>query len=175
MSTNLQFIQSHKLVPSHRTTHPRAAPQPASELDPRQRPHSRSAPMQPSAPSPSRSPHSLRTTPRDQPVSIQIIAIATHRRSPVTVFRTRASFAHAPTADRMTQKRTVHARAHSQPARLDSWFMRMHVPEPSTRAWASCCSAPYSTVPYTVRNTSGTMYLSIHLYCSVVCAHPVSN
>ena len=166
---------THDLVRSHRTTHPVQPPQPASELDPRQRPHSRSAPMQPLAPSPSRSPHSLRTSPRDQPVSIQIIAIATHLRSPVAVLQTRGSFTHAPTADRMTQKRTVHARAHSQPARLDSWFMRMHVPEPSTRAWASCCSALYTTVPYTVRNTSGTMYLSIHLYCSVVRVHPVSN
>ena len=175
MSTNLQFFITHKLVPSHHTTHPRAAPSQRLALDPRQRPHSRSAPMQPLAPSPSRSPHSLRTSPRDQPVSIQIIAIATHLRSLVTVLRTRGPFIHAPTADRMTQKRTVHARAHSQPARLDSWFMRMHVPEPSTRAWASCRSAPYSTVPYTVRNTSGTMYLSIHLYCSVVRVHPVSN
>ena len=150
-------------------------PQPASDLDPRQRPHSRSAPMQPLAPSPSRSPHSLRTPPRDQPVSIQIIAIATHLRSPDAALRTLGSFTHAPTADRMTQKRTVYARAHSQPARLDSWSMRVHVPEPSTHAWASCCSALYTTVPYTVHNASGTQYLSIHLYCSVVCVHPVSN
>ena len=174
MSTNLLHFISHNLVPSPHNIHP-CSPSQRPISTPRQRPHSRSAPMQPLAPSPSRSPHSLRTSPRDQPVSIQIIAIATHLRSPDAVLRTLRSFTHAPTADRMTQKRTVHARTHSQPARLDSWFMRMHVPEPSTRAWASCYSAPYSTVPYTVRNTSGTMYLSIHLYWNVVCAHPVSN
>ena len=112
-------------------------PQPASDLDPRQRPHSRSAPMQPLAPIPSRSPHSLCTSPRDQLISIQNIAIATHLRSPVAVLRARGSFTHAPTADRMTQKRTVHAHIHSQPTRLDPWFMRMHAPEPSTHARAS--------------------------------------
>ena len=36
-------------------------------------------------------------------------------------------------------------------------------------AWASCCPALYTLVPYTVRNASGTQYLSIHLYCSDVC------
>ena len=31
------------------------------------------------------------------------------------------------------------------------------------------------TVPYTVRNTSDTLYLSMHLYCSVVCHYTVYN
>ena len=73
--------------------------------------------MQPLAPSPSRSPHSLCTSPRDQQISIQNIAIATHLRSPVAALRTHGSFTQSPTADRMTQKRTVHAYTHSQPTR----------------------------------------------------------